>query len=58
MIAPHELFAATSFPDDYDICPEFNGKPLNKTQQTKLVGNAVVPLVAEALAAANVREAA
>jgi len=58
MIEPHELFAATSFPEDYDIRPEFGGKPITKTQQTKLVGNAVCPVNAEALAAANVREAA
>lgn len=55
MLQPHELFAAQGFPDDYDIRPEFNGKPLTKTAQTALAGNSVCPQVAEALVLANAR---
>ncbi len=54
MLEPHELFAAQGFPDDYRLDVEFNGKLLNKTQLTKLAGNAVCPQMAEALVAANV----
>jgi len=57
MLQPHELFAAQGFPDDYDIAPWFNGKPLTKTDQTQLAGNSVCPQVAEALIAANARQA-
>jgi DNA (cytosine-5)-methyltransferase 1 len=57
MLQPHELFAAQGFPDDYDICPEFNGKPMTKTAQTALAGNSVCPQVAEALVMANARGA-
>jgi DNA (cytosine-5)-methyltransferase 1 len=58
MLQPHELFAAQGFPDDYEIAPYFNGKPLTKTDQTELAGNSVCPQVAAALVAANVRQAA
>lgn len=53
MLQPHELFAAQGFPADYDICPDFNGKPMTKTAQTELAGNSVCPQVAAALVAAN-----
>lgn len=56
MLQPHELFAAQGFPDDYEIAPEFNGRPLTKTAQIALCGNAVCPQVAEAIVAANTRE--
>jgi DNA (cytosine-5)-methyltransferase 1 len=49
MLQPHELFAAQGFPGDYEIAPEFNGKPMTKTAQTALCGNSVCPQVAEAL---------
>lgn len=42
MLQPHELAAAQSFPKDY----VFTG---NKAEVVKQIGNAVVPLVAEAL---------
>jgi DNA (cytosine-5)-methyltransferase 1 len=58
MLAPHELFAAQGFPSDYDIAPEFNGKPLTKTAQIALAGNSVCVDVAEAIVAANTRAAA
>lgn len=57
MLQPHELFAAQGFPGDYEISPEFNGKPLTKTAQTALAGNSVCPQVAEAIVAANARAA-
>jgi len=56
MLQPHELFAAQGFPRDYEIAPEFNGKPLTKTAQIALAGNSVCPQVAEAIVAANLRE--
>jgi DNA (cytosine-5)-methyltransferase 1 len=55
MLAPHELFAAQGFPEDYVIDFEFNGKPLTKEAQIRLAGNSVCPDVAEALVLANVR---
>jgi DNA (cytosine-5)-methyltransferase 1 len=58
MLQPHELFRAQGFPDDYQISPEHNGKPLTKTAQIALCGNAVCPQVAEAIVAANARAAA
>ncbi len=56
MLSPAELFAAQGFPDDYEIAPDFNGRPLTKTAQTALAGNSVCPQVAAALVAANTRE--
>jgi site-specific DNA-cytosine methylase len=58
MLQPHELFAAQGFPGDYIIAPTCYGKPLTKTAQTSLAGNAVPPQPAEAIVAANVRRAA
>lgn len=58
MLQPHELFAAQGFPDDYDILPSFNGKPITKGDQTALAGNSVCPQVASAVVASNTREAA
>lgn len=49
MLTPAELFRAQGFPDDYIIDPDFNGKPLTATAQTKLAGNSVCPQVSEAL---------
>lgn len=57
MLQPHELFAAQGFPDDYEIAPDFRGKPLTKTAQTMLAGNSVCPQVAAALVRENVRHA-
>lgn len=56
MLAPRELFRAQSFRDTYIINPEFNGKPMTKTSQVRMVGNSVPPVVAEALVRANVIE--
>jgi DNA (cytosine-5)-methyltransferase 1 len=53
MLQPPELFAAQGFPDDYKIQPWFKGKPMTKTAQVSLAGNAVCPQVAEALVREN-----
>lgn len=49
MLRPEELFRAQGFPDDYVIAPEFKGKPLTITAQTKLAGNSVCPQLSRAL---------
>lgn len=54
MLAPRELYRAQSFPDSYIIDPEYRGKPLTKTAQVRMCGNAVPPVVAEALVRANI----
>jgi DNA (cytosine-5)-methyltransferase 1 len=57
MLQPRELFGAQGFPADYEIAPLYNGKPLTKTAQIRLVGNSVPPQLARALAAENGRAA-
>ncbi len=54
MLTPRELFLAQGFPEDYIIDPLYNGKPLPKTTQVKMVGNSVSPHPAEALVKANI----
>jgi DNA (cytosine-5)-methyltransferase 1 len=54
MLVPRELFAAQGFPDEYQIAPEVDGKPLTKTAQIQCAGNSVCPPVAEAIVSANV----
>jgi DNA (cytosine-5)-methyltransferase 1 len=58
MLAPRELYRAQGFPDAYRIDIEFNGKPLSKTAQVRMVGNSVAPPVAAAIVRANVGELA
>ena len=53
MLTPRELALATSFPDNYILDPMYDGKPLSKTDQVWMIGNAVCPVVAEALVRAN-----
>lgn len=53
MLQPAELFAAQGFAEDYEIRPNYNGKPLTKTAQTRLAGNSVCPPAAEAIVRAN-----
>lgn len=58
MLAPRELYRAQGFPDSYRIDIEFKGKPMSKTAQVRMCGNSVVPQVAAAIVAANVRQPA
>jgi len=53
MLSPRELFLAQGFSEDYIIDPIYNGKPLTKTAQVKMVGNSVSPHPAAALVRAN-----
>lgn len=53
MLQPHELKLAQGFPGSYVLDPEFNGKPLSKTAQVRMIGNSVCPDVATALIRAN-----
>lgn len=53
MLTPRELARATSFRDSYILDPVYEGKPLSKTDQVWMIGNAVPPVVAEALVRAN-----
>ncbi|MCE9567439.1 MAG: DNA cytosine methyltransferase [Planctomycetes bacterium] len=50
MLTPRELYRAQGFPEDYDIAPEFDGKPLSKTAQVRMCGNSVCPPLAAAMA--------
>jgi DNA (cytosine-5)-methyltransferase 1 len=52
-LTPRELARATSFDDSYALDPIYDGRPLSKADQTWMVGNAVPPVVAEALVRAN-----
>jgi len=53
MLEPHELFAASGFPNNYIINIDTNGKKVSKAKQVARVGNAVCPPVAEAIVSAN-----
>ncbi len=53
MLSPRELFSAQGFGPEYIIDPPFNGKPMTKTNQVRMVGNSVPPPMAEALVRAN-----
>lgn len=52
MLVPRELYRAQGFPDSYKIDIEYNGKPLTKTAQVRMVGNSVSPEQARAIIAA------
>lgn len=56
MLEPRELALATSFGPDYILDPMYEGKPLSKTDQVWMIGNAVCPAVAEALVRANFQQ--
>ena len=56
MLTPRELYDAMSFPHDYIIDRDIHGKPITRADQVARCGNAVVPLVAEALVRANLPE--
>jgi DNA (cytosine-5)-methyltransferase 1 len=49
MLTPRELYRAQGFSDDYQIQPTWNGKPLSKTAQIRMVGNSVCPPIAAAI---------
>lgn len=53
MLTPRELARAQGFPDSYILDPLFNGKPLSKSSQVRMIGNSVCPDVAAALISAN-----
>jgi DNA (cytosine-5)-methyltransferase 1 len=57
MLTPRELYRAQGFPDDYNIAPEFDGKPLSKTAQVRMCGNSVCPPIASAMARAQFEHA-
>jgi DNA (cytosine-5)-methyltransferase 1 len=58
MLEPHELFRAQSFPDGYVIAPLVDGEPLTKTAQVRMCGNAVPPVLPEAIVRAQFTECA
>jgi len=53
MLAMRELYRAQGFPDSYRIDIAYNGKPLTKEAQGRMVGNSVVPHLARDIVAAN-----
>lgn len=53
MLQPKELFAAQGFPANYVFDRGADGKPLTKTQQIRMCGNSVSPVVMAAIVAAN-----
>lgn len=52
-LVPRELARAQALPDSYLLEVPFNGKTLSRSAQVKMIGNSVSPVVAEALARAN-----
>jgi DNA (cytosine-5)-methyltransferase 1 len=52
MLQPRELARAQGFEDDYQLAIDYEGRPLSKSAQVRMVGNSVCP----GLAAALVRE--
>ena len=57
MLTPRELFRAQGFGDEYQIAPDFNGKPLTKTAQIRMCGNSVCPPLAAAIVRAQLEAA-
>jgi DNA (cytosine-5)-methyltransferase 1 len=53
-LVPPELFAAQSFPRGYVFDRDWEGNPVTKTDQVKLVGNSMPPRLAEAVIKAQV----
>lgn len=56
MLTPRELFRAQGFPDSYIIDCGADGKPITKTAQVRMCGNAVPPVWPAALVRANYPE--
>lgn len=55
MLTPRELARGQSFDDDYVLEYGADGQPISKTAQVDGIGNSVCPILAEAIAAANVQ---
>jgi DNA (cytosine-5)-methyltransferase 1 len=55
MLVPRELYNAQDFPKHYIIDRTVGGKVLTKTEQVKMVGNSVCPLVMRLIIQANYR---
>lgn len=53
-LTPRELATANGFPRSYILDAEVDGKPLTPTDQVRLIGNTVCPVMAEVLGRANV----
>lgn len=53
MLEPEELKLCSTFPKDYIIDRDENYNPCPKAEQTKRIGNAVVPLMAKVMVTAN-----
>ncbi len=53
MLTPRELYDAMGFPHDYIIDRDENGRPISRADQVARCGNAVCPVIAEAMARAN-----
>ena len=56
MLSPRELYDAMGFPHDYIIDRDVNGKPIGRAAQVARCGNAVCPVISEALTRANLPE--
>lgn len=53
MLTPREQFRAQSFPDSYEIDRGADGRRLTITEQRRMCGNSVPPVLAKALVEAN-----
>ena len=53
MLQPKELYAAQGFPSSYVFDRAVNGRPFTKTEQIRMCGNSVSPMVMAAIVAAN-----
>jgi|TARA_R110000851_G_scaffold328795_1_gene500015 DNA (cytosine-5)-methyltransferase 1 len=58
MLESRELYRAQGFPDSYVIDRGHDGRTLNKTAQTRMVGNSVSPMPMAAIVRANHRDIA
>lgn len=56
MLTPRELYNAMGFPPDYCIDFDVDGKPYSKSEKVARCGNAVCPVMSEALVRANFPE--